>query len=58
MDVQKALNGCVDTSPKVVLAHNPKAAKIISDQHSGIDLILSGECAFITASYASNSKIL
>lgn len=43
VDVEKAVNGCDSAYPKIVLAHNPKGAKMIGDQHQEIDLILSGK---------------
>lgn len=42
MDVEKALNSCDSKFPTILLAHNPKAAKLAVESSRRIDLILSG----------------
>lgn len=42
MDVEKALNTCDSKYPTILLAHNPKGAKLAAESKQKIDLILSG----------------
>ncbi|KAJ8303304.1 hypothetical protein KUTeg_019700 [Tegillarca granosa] len=42
MDLDRALLGCPKEQPVILLAHQPKAAKIALDSGNKIDLVLSG----------------
>lgn len=42
MDVEKALKGCSEERPIVLLAHQPHAAKQALQQRPDINLVLSG----------------
>lgn len=42
MDVEKALSGCSEEHPIVLLAHQPHAAKQALQQRPDINLVLSG----------------
>lgn len=43
MDVERALDGCSDTQPVVLLVHQPNGAmKVVHSTKKRIDLILSG----------------
>lgn len=42
MDLDKAVSGCDKNIPIVLLAHQPRAAKLALDSKHNIQLVLSG----------------
>ncbi|KAK1798243.1 hypothetical protein P4O66_006639 [Electrophorus voltai] len=42
MDIKKALSGCIENRPIILLAHQPIAAKTALQQRPDINLVLSG----------------
>ena len=43
MDIDAAVSGCYPHYPTILLAHQPKAAKLALETDHRIDLVLSGE---------------
>ena len=58
MDLEKAYSGCAKDHAAILVAHQPKAAKIALDSEYNIALVLSGMCTSLLILNCKPNSIL